>query len=257
MKNKKLLLVAIILLLILFLALFFSKGFKGSKESEVKTGASFALSSDIFLDGYPLEQVPIYQASEINSFSFFVNNNPDNLNLFFDKNQNYYNVVYKTDINQEDILNYYISIMDSVNENFSTSIVEGMIDKYRVSVSHYGGETKNVYLHVQLPSEEYLPENRYFVDYPAIVEINPEWFQIESRYTKTTDSGGQIQYGNHYNVSSNLDDEQRKYEEIYASKDNFIGHDDTIVWTEGEYDIRMNFARDHGRVYMSISQPLK
>jgi hypothetical protein len=261
-KNTKRI-VLILLLLLVGLAGYWLMNKIYTSSGSVANKGSKSTSEELSfkLEAYPEEVVPIYQLSKIESFKYFVNDDPQNYAGFFDANKNYFNVVFETTATQEELLSYYRSLMTSVNDEYENSTsVEGVIGEYKVSASHYGEDTDTAYLQVYLPTSSYSKENPYFKDFPKIVEVKEDWVLHETSYGLLNQKGGEIEFTAYYTVDSKqmeaLFDE---YQQIHAGKEAFIANPDSgmLQWMEDGYEVSLVFSADHGRVYLMIRTPMK
>lgn len=225
------------------------------KTSETQNTSNNKSEEIALLEGFPNDQITLYKLKNVESVKFFVNDDPQNWNNYFGTKYNYYNVVFKTESNQKEFLEYYQSQMETLNtENYNSSSVEGKIGKYGVSASYYNESDKTAYLQVYLPQSEFSKTNLFFSGYPELVEINPNWTEHESSYGKLDQLGGQIEYTQYFTVSKDLMDEYlQDYTEKYADKDNFKdAGSGYLSWKDGDYSVSLTFSKDHGRVYLMI-----
>ncbi|NMC36293.1 hypothetical protein GYA49_04585 [Candidatus Beckwithbacteria bacterium] len=218
-----------------------------SKQISANKSDDFMTS---LLDGYPQNLVPLYKSKRIESIKYFVNDDPVNIETFLPTQKNYYNVVFASAAEQIELLNYYRSLMNEANEDTSSdSRVEGTIGSYIVSVSDYGDGTS--YLQVYVPEKEFTKTNKYYADYPNIIEIDPSWQEHENSYGKLNQNGGEIEYTQYWTVDkANMDKFIQDYKEKYADNLSFsIDENNCLRWEENNYAITLTFSKDHGRVY--------
>jgi hypothetical protein len=213
--------------------------------------------ADFILDGYPTDTVPIYKCSDIESMLFFVNDDPNGFAMLYGGQVNYYNVVFYTTANQSDFIKYYRSLMSDIDEDYSgDSSVEGTIGTYYVSASKYSDDNDYAYLQVFLPENEYQKENRFYSDYPALFEVGENWIEHESTYGKRNQSGGEIEYTLYYTYADDMTAVKDEYIQKYSDKTDFQTDGDDVSWTDGNYEINLNFSADHGRIYVMIRTPM-
>ncbi len=266
MKHKKSL--VIVLILILLSVSLLGYFYLGSKNKNVPAATSAntpqtANKKNFLLEKYPLETVPLYKMKTVSASKFFVNDDPVNVAGYFGKPVNYYNVVFETEATAEEILKYYRSLMSEVNEELvSDERVEGEIGKYKVSASHYGNNPKNyAYVQVYLPADEYQEVNRYYQDYPNIVELGDSWSEYESSYGLLNQKGGEVEYTQYFPLPDG--DEERDmvikaYQEKYQQEAEYSFDEKTglMRWKKDAYSIAMTFSKDHGRIYLMIRNPM-
>lgn len=261
-KNKKRIALVLLLLLVGFAGYWLMNtkdapaGSRVNTESE-STGGELSFK----LEGYPEESVPIYELDTIESFKYFVNDDPLNTGGVFGSPKNYYNVVFKTTATAAELLAYYRSLMSTVYDSYgSETTISGVIGDYNVEASHYGGDTDSAYLQVHLPAASYAKENPYFGDFPALVAAKDDWVQHETSYGLLNQSGGEIEYTTYYTVESKqmeaLFDE---YQQIHGGKEAFVATPDSgmLQWMEDGYEVSLVFSADHGRVYLMMRAPMK
>lgn len=280
LKNNKKIVIFAFLAILIFISIILiyifaikpNSGNDNDSGSLKNTSNNDVSDHSYILKDYPIDKVPLFEGSIVSSMKFFVNEDSTNAyDDFFDAKQNYYNVVFKANKDKKlDIFNFYKSKMSSISqETSSDDTIEGFIDIYKVSISNYGYD--DYYLQVHLPTEDYSKENRYYEDYPALVETADNWFEIESTYGLLNQKGGEIEYSQWFDVftSWGSDDSLNKinpiklyydiYKDKYAQKQAFVADDATekLVWQDGGYEIWAVFSTDHGRVYLTYRKPIE
>lgn len=277
-KNKKKLILVICLIALILISATLIYGFvskSGKSDDKTNNLAQNSLvtaGQEFVLEGYPIDDVPLYSEDLfISSMKYIVNENPINAyDKFFGAKRNYFNVVFETDATQAEVFDFYKSKMSQINqENTLDTTVEGVIKKYRVSISNYG--YKDFYLQVHLPVDEYSKTNRYYQDYPELVEIAGDWVEYENSYGMLNQNDGEIEYTQWFDVATpeefdangvKIDPVNRYYEiykEKYVAKTNLTADDaDRVLeWTEDGYSVTATFSVDHGRVYLMFRKPMK
>ena len=271
MQRKYILYLAIFLILLLGgVYLFFNRESIFTK-GDSNTGVESLNESELnyLLEGYPLEQVPLYKVSEVSSCKYIINFDPSNTSYFDHTNFAYYNVVFYTDSSQSEFLEYYKGIFDKeiVEEYPMPDMVKGEIGEYRVSAAHYNSDN-TAYIQVYLPNDEFTKENLYFDTYPNLFEEGDSMYiEHENSYGLLNQVGGQTEYTKYFTVidSGDMDNDgiddidefgvlKAKYEDMYKSKTNY-GYDEKnhlMSWDEDGYEVRVSFTRDHGRIYLNI-----
>lgn len=267
-KNNMIIAITLIALLGGLTFLIFSNSEEDNKDNNKTENSSQTNNSNNansesdgigLLDGFPEDQIDLYKSTNIESIKFFVNDDPQNYESYFGSKYNYYNVVFETEASQSELLEYYQSKMDTVNEeNYGSSSAEGKIGKYGVSASHYGESSKTAYLQVYLPQSEFSKTNPFFSNYPELVEIDPNWTEHESSYGKLDQLGGQIEYTQYFTVNKDdMDEYLQDYTEKYADKEGFKdAGSGYLSWKDGEYSINLTFSKDHSRVYLMIRKSM-
>lgn len=267
MKNKKTVIIVVILLLLLASVLL-GKFLLGGRSDEVTATKVSDRPQEIdknnyLLEGYPLDIVPLYKEKMVSSSKFFVNDDPQGFGGYFGNPVNYFNVVFETEAPASELLGYYRSLMSEINEDgVSDERVEGRIGKYKVSASHYGNNPQNyAYLQVYLPADEYQQSNRYYQDYPEVVEVDEAWSEYESSYGLLNQKGGEVEYTQYFPLPPEDEDRNKliaSYQEKYQQKEGYSFDEKTglMRWKEGEYSIAMTFSKGHGRIYLMIRKPM-
>lgn len=277
--NKKIILILIpIIILGIFLVLSLKGGSKkntskdSSKNTEQTTSSKDKNNDNFLLDDYPIEKVPLYKLSKVSSNKIFVNTDPKNTSAFNETNFAYYNVVFYSDASQEEFLNYYKNLFDSqfIEEFTTPDMVKGNIGQYKVTAAHYGSDNTG-YLQVHLSS--YVDEsiNKYFVDFPEFVKINPSIVEHEKSSGLLNQKGGEIEYTKYFTVLDSGDadkdgkddvDEfislETEYQKQYQQKTEYSYDAKTgmMNWKDGGYEISMSLSRDHGRIYLMIRKKI-
>lgn len=253
-----------IIILILLIATAFV-GCQGNQNSPTSTNDQGSDLNDFILDGYPIDIVPLYEASSIGSMSYYVNDDPNGYALMYDGQVNYYNVVLKVDVSQSDFISYYKSLMTSINDEYTDdSSVEGMIGIYSVEASKYSDDSNDAYLQVYLPTSDFEKDNLYFTDYPELFAIGSDWILHETSYGKLNQLGGQIQYYLYYTFNGDFKIEFENFianhsEETnvtYEEKTDEYGYEGTIKWQSDEYEVTISFVESHSRIYIMIRKPM-
>lgn len=267
MKNKKavILILLVLILCASLLGYFFFKGGE-KKTGTAKTAAAPQIRNQeksYLLDGYPLKAVPLYKMKTVSSSKYFVNDDPANRDGYFGKAVNYYNVVFETEASPKELLAYYRSLMAEVNEDYqSEETVEGRIGTYKISASHYGDNPKNyAYLQVYLPPDEYQEANRYYRDYPNIVELDKTWTEYESSYGLLNQKGGEIEYTQYFPMPKEDDDRDaliKSYQEKYAQEADYSFDEKSglMTWKKDGYSVSMTFSKNHGRIYLMMRKQM-
>jgi hypothetical protein len=270
MQRKYILYLVILLILLLGGVYLFVNRESIFTKGESNTGVESLNDDELnyLLDGYPLEQVPLYKVSEVSSSKYIINFDPKNTSYFDHTNFAYYNVVFYTDASQSEFLEYYKGIFDKevVEEYPIPDMVKGEIGKYRVSAAHYGSDD-TAYVQVYIPNNEFTKENMYFDTYPNLFEEDDMFVEHENSYGLLNQVGGQTEYTKYFTVidSGDMNDDgiddvdefgvlKAKYEDMYKGKTNY-GYDEKnnlMSWDEDGYEVRVSFTRDHGRIYLNI-----
>lgn len=230
-----------------------------NKVEEVKKENSF------LLDGFPIKDVPLYKLDKVSSNKIFVNTDPKNLSGFGESSFAYYNVVLYSDATQEEFLNYYKNLFESqiVEEFESPDMVRGKIGQYKVSAAHYGsGNTGYIQVHLPAYNDEGL--NKYFLDFPNILETDTNMVEHEKSYGLLNQKGGEIEYTKYFTVINNDEDIdeflllENKYKELYKDKPEYSYDEKTglMKWRDGDYEATLAITRDHGRLYLMIRKKL-
>lgn len=266
MKQKKPLIITLILILICIS--FFSYLNIKNKDKKVATSkpitsTQVADKKNYLLEGYPLDTVPLYKMKMVSASKFFVNKDPSRYADYFGKVINYYNVVFETEATPKEYLEYYRSLMSEINEDsVSESQIEGKIGKYKITASHYGNNPKNYgYLQVYLSEEEYQEANRYYQEYPAVVDLKDSLPEYESSYGLLNQKGGEIEYTQYFPLTKEENEQDKLidiYKEKYQNESDYNYNEETglMQWKKDSYSINASFSKDHGRIYLMIRKPM-
>lgn len=274
-KNSNLLLV-LLLLIFLFFGVWWIFSYKSntsrnienpdssSQTSPTQKTVTEGTESEYILDGYPFEVVPLYKPEEIDSFVFVVNKDPGNVASYFGKKMNYYNIVYETEVSASEVFAYYKSLMSEQNPDSPSNQIQGMIGKYKVSVSHYGEDTPANKHPLYLPVEEYKSENPFYEDYPSseVFEIGPDWVELSSSFGKLNQKGGEAEYYQYFllpDTKAEQDELIQEYQNKYQDETNYRFDDKQLMltWEKDEYEVVLYFSKSHGRIYLTIRKPLQ
>lgn len=282
MKLKKILVVVVVAVVIVLLVgasmwWMFFRGDKIGESAKVsdnnQQSAKLVGKGSYLLDGYPIDVVPLYKLDEISSAHFFVDKDPNKPSDYFGKTTNYHNIVFESDATADDVLKYYRSLMSEQNPDSPSDQMQGKIGKYKISVSHYGEDTRDVYLQVYLPEEEYKADNPFYATYydQKTIEQSASLVEINNSYGKLNQKGGEVEYAKYFTVidsgdqnKDDIDDVDEflvlktEYEKEYKEKSGYSYDEKTglMKWQDGKSEITLMLARSHNRVYLMIREPL-
>lgn len=241
---------------------------KKENGDDVNTVVSDDSKLEYLLEGYPIDEVPLYKLKEVSSSKFYINFDPKSTSSFDDKDFSYYNVVLFTEASQSEFLDYYKNLFDKeiVDEYPMPDMVKGTIGKYRVSAAHYDSYDTG-YIQVYLPNSEFTKINKYFDKYPDLFELDSMFVEHENSYGLLNQVGGQTEYTKYFTVlnsgdqnNDGIDDVDEfgvlinKYQDLYKGKEGYAFDNKTglMTWEEGGYSVSVSFSRDHGRVYLNM-----
>ncbi|MDD4785139.1 MAG: hypothetical protein PHH12_01655 [Candidatus Shapirobacteria bacterium] len=268
--NKK---SGIILILILVLGVF---GFIAFKDKTKTTEQTLSLNdkseSTFLIEGFPIEQVPLYKLNKVSSNKIFVNTDPRNISDFEENNFAYFNVVFYSDASQEEFLNYYKNLFESeIVKGFKpTDMVKGKIGEYQVSAAHYGSDNTG-YIQVHLPNYQDENLNKYFIDFPNILATNTNLVEHEKSYGLLNQKGGEVEFTKYFTVIDSGDKDndgkddvdeflllEEEYKKQYKDKSEYIYDEKmgTMKWKDGGFEITLVISRDHGRIYITLRKSL-
>lgn len=271
-KNKKyLLLIPLILLISLFVFHFFKnseKNIDNNEGNKVNNVVNDNAKLNYLLEGYPIDEVPLYKLTKISSSKFFVGMDPSIISSFDEKDFNYYNVVLETEASQSEFLDYYKNLFEKeyVEEYPSPDMVKGYVGKYRVTAAHYDSDNTG-YIQVHLPKEEYTKTNKYFDTYPNLFESDSMFVEGQNSYGLLNQVGGQVEYSRFFTVldsgdinKDGIDDVDEfsvlieKFKAMYKDKPDytFEPEQSVMTWREVGYSVSVSFSRDHGRIYLNM-----
>lgn len=183
-KNKKYILLILLILLIALVGLLLVKNFDkedvNSKNKRTNNVVNEDTEQKFLLEGYPIEEVPLYKLTKISSNKYIVGMDPSITSPFYEKDFNYYNVVLETEASQSEFLEYYKNLFDKeyVEEYPSSDMVKGFVGEYRVTAAHYDSYNTG-YIQVYLPKDEFTKINKYFGTYPNLFELDPIFVEGE------------------------------------------------------------------------------
>lgn len=266
MKRKRVL-VMVLVLFFLFVGLAGYYWFRSNNivkdKTEKQVEAVDKRESNFILDGYPITEVPLYKVKSVSSSKFFVNSDVSSSGGYFGKPVNYFNVVFETEASPSETLKYYRSLMSDVNKDLvSNETLEGVVGKYKVSISHYGENPKNyAYLQVYLPSDEYQQTNKYYKDYPSVVDIDQKWVEKESSYGLLNQKNGEIEYTQYFPLTQKGDDLDKLinlYVDKYKLNTDFSFDEKTglLRWKKDNVSVSLTFSKSHSRVYLMMRKPI-
>lgn len=271
-KNKKyLLLIPLILLISIFVFHFFKnseKNIDNNEGNKVNNVVNDNAKLNYLLEGYPIDEVPLYKLTKISSSKFFVGMDPSIISSFDEKDFNYYNVVLETEASQSEFLDYYKNLFEKeyVEEYPSPDMVKGYVGKYRVTAAHYDSDNTG-YIQVHLPKEEYTKTNKYFDTYPNLFESDSMFVEGQNSYGLLNQVGGQVEYSRFFTVldsgdinKDGIDDVDEfsvlieKFKAMYKDKPDytFEPEQSVMTWREVGYSVSVSFSRDHGRIYLNM-----
>lgn len=266
MNKKTITLIFFIILFLLLAGYLYQDNIKGKSSitrtaSQTDTNVNETAEKDPFmLEGYPLETVPLYKLKTISSSKFFVNIDPTRSEDYFGKKVNYYNVVFKSDSKAIETLAYYSGLMTEKNTNsISDSQIEGLIGKYKVSVSQY--EYEDVYIQVHLPAKEFTVTNPYYANYPDVVDLLSEKNAYEMSYGLLNQKGGEIEYTQYFPLAKEekeVDELISQFEDNYRSETDFTYDEKSnmMIWKKNRYAVTLTFSKGHGRIYLMMRTPM-
>jgi hypothetical protein len=115
---------------------------------------------------------------------------------------------------------------------------------------------------VYLPSEEYQETNRYFQNYPNIVEGTTTWEEYESSYGLLNQKGGEIEYTQYFPLPDKEEDQDKlinEYQEKYQQEEAYIYDENSglMRFNKQEYSVALTFSKDHGRIYLVMRTPMQ
>ena len=271
--NKKTVIILVLLLIFGVIGFFVFKEKPKAKNETAKPLNTNSKSEPTFLiEGFPVDKVPLLKLKKVSSNKIFVNTDPKNTSGFDEKNFAYFNVVFYSDASQKEFLDYYKNLFETeiVEEYQNSDMVKGVIGEYKVSAAHYGSDnTGYIQVHLSNYNDESL--NKYFVDFPKIIEANEYLVEHEKSYGLLNQKGGEIEYTKYFTVIDSgdknndgkddvdefliLEDEYKKQfeknpEYSYDSKTGIM------KWNDGKFEATLSISRDHGRIYLMIRKPL-
>ncbi len=261
--------IAIVLILLVFLLVKnLSKDSLDEKDSGSNNVSTQDSALNFLLDGYPIDEVPLYKLSKISSCKLYNNWDPNNRSIFGDTQFSYYNVVIYTDASQSEFLDYYKNFFDEeiVDDYPMPDMVQGYVGKYRVTAAHYDYDN-TAYIQVYFPDNEVTKENIYFDTFPNLFQEDSMFVEHENSYGLLNQVGGQTEYTKYYTVLDSGDKDNdgnddvdefgvliSKYQGLYSGKEEYEFDSSTgrMTWVEDGYDVVASFTRDHGRIYLNM-----
>lgn len=224
------------------------------------------------IDGYPIDEVPLYKLNKVSSNKIFVNTDPKNLSEFDENNFAYFNVVFDTNANQEEFFDYYKKLFDNLiaDESENRQMVKGQIGEYRVSVAHYGsGNT--AYIQVHFPNYNEEKVNKYFQEFPDIFKTSSNLIEHEKSYGLLNQKGGEIEFTKYFTVIDSGDENndgkddvdeflvlKEEYQKQHEDKPEYLFDEksDTMKWKDGDFESTLSFSKDHGRLYLMLRKKI-
>jgi hypothetical protein len=271
MKKK----VGVVLVLVLIFGVI---GFLIFKEKPKTTNKTASLNTNsqyettFLLEGFPIEKVPLFKLKKVSSNKIFINTDPKNTSGFDETNYAYFNVVFESDASKEEFLDYYKNLFETeiVEEYQNPDMVKGKIGEYKVSAARYEGDNTG-YIQVHLPNYNQESLNKYFVDFPKIIEADEYLVEHEKSYGLLNQKGGETEYTKYFTVIDSGDknndgkndvDEFMVIEENYKNQfkeKNDYSYDEktgTMKWIDGEFESTLVISRSHGRIYLMLRKSM-
>lgn len=270
MNTKKLIIIITIIAAVL---LFFFYKIKTNKTEIEQAIAPVTNNQPTFLiEGYPIDKVPLYKLSKVSSNKIFVNTDPKNKSEFDETNFGYFNVVFETEATQEEFFDYYKKLFDKLiaDESENRQMVKGQIGEYRVSAAHYGSGNTG-YIQVHLPKYNDEKIDKYFLNFPQILELNSSYIEHEKSYGLLNQKGGEIEYTKYFTVIDSGDqnkdgkddvDEflilEEEYQKQYQDKPeySFDEKKGIMKWKDGDFESTLSLSRDHSRIYLMLRKKI-
>ena len=271
--NKKAVIILVLLLIFGVIGFFvFKKKPKNTNQTAISLNTNSKSEPTFLIEGFPVDKVPLFKLKKVSSNKIFVNTDPKNTSGFDEKNFAYFNVVFDSDASQEEFLDYYKNLFETeiVEEYQNSDMVKGVIGEYKVSAAHYGSDnTGYIQVHLSNYNDESL--NKYFVDFPKIIEANEYLVEHEKSYGLLNQKGGEIEYTKYFTVIDSGDknndgkddvDEflilEEEYKKQFEKNPEYSYDSKTGImkWNDGEFEATLSISRDHGRIYLMIRKPL-
>ena len=270
--NKKAVIILVLLLIVGFIGFFVFKEKPKAKNETVSLSTNSKSEPTFLLEGFPIEKVPLFKLKKVSSNKIFVNTDPKNKSGFSETNFAYFNVVFDSDASREEFLDYYKNLFETeiVEEYQNPDMVKGKIGEYKVSAARYEGDSTG-YIQVHLPRYNYESLNKYFVDFPKIIEANEYLIEHEISYGLLNQKGGEIEFTKYFTVIDSGDknndgkddvDEfmviEKKYKNQFEGKTDY-SYDEksgTMKWRETDFESTLVISRNHGRIYLMLRKPL-
>ncbi len=270
--NKKSKVALILILLILLIFGFFMFKPKSKNIDKPIVAETDEGESSFLLEGFPIDKVPLYKLDKISSSKIFINTDPKNKSEFDETKFAYFNVVLETSASKEEFLSYYEKLFESpiTDEYKNENMVKGRIGEYKVSVAHYGsGNIGYIQVHLSDYTDENL--NKYFSDFPKVIEARESLVEHEKSYGLLNQKDGEVEYTKYFTVIDSGDknndgkddvDEfltlETEYKNQFQEKSEYIYDEKTgtMKWQDGNYQSTLSISRDHGRIYLMLRKGL-
>lgn len=271
MNTKKLTIIIIAILSVVLLFFVLKNKTKSTDTSE--TSSSPTIDKPTFIvDGYPIDKVPLFKLVKVSSNKIFVNTDPKNLSEFDENNFAYFNVVFETEANQDEFFDYYKKLFNNLiaDDSENRQMVTGQIGEYKVSAAHYGSGNTG-YIQVHLPKYNDEKIEKYFIDFPKILELNSNLIEHEKSYGLLNQKGGEVEYTKYFTVIDSGDQDkdgkddideflilEEEYQILYKDKPEYLFDQKTgkMSWKDGELESTLSISRDHGRIYLMLRKKI-
>lgn len=273
--------IIVFLFLLLCFLLFFilrnkPKNIESQSSPTLNTTSNSSISDSkeqtFLIDGFPIDSVPLYKLNKISSSKIFVNTDPKNKSEFDETNFSYFNVVFFSDASKEEFLNYYKNLFESEikDEYENENMVKGKIGQYKVSAAHYGSDNTG-YIQVHLPNYKDESIDKYFIDFPKILDLDSSLVEHDKSYGLLNQSGGQVEFTKYFAVIDSGDqnndgkddvDEflilENGYKEQFKDKQDYSYDEKNGVakWVDGDFAVTLSISRDHGRIYLMLRKSI-
>jgi hypothetical protein len=266
--NKKVGLIIVLLLIFGIIGIIVFKEKPKTTNQTISLSANSKNEPTFLIEGFPSDKVPLYKVNKVSSNKIFINTDPKNTSEFDETNFAYFNVVFNSGASKEEFLNYYKNLFDTeiVEEYQNPDMVKGKIGEYKVSAAHYDGDDTG-YIQVHLPNYNDESLNKYFIDFPKIIEVNEYLIEHEKSYGLLNQKGGETEYTKYFTVIDSGDknndgkddiDEfkiiEENYKNQFGEKEAYSYDEKTGImkWKETGYESNLSISRDHGRIYLML-----
>lgn len=265
MKIKKLAILVLVILVCIVSIFVLKNRLKNNKPEQLLSDNN---QPSFLIEGYPIDKVPLYKLNKVSSNKIFVNIDPKNISEFDENNFAYFNVVFYSDAPQEEFLNYYKNLFNEqiIDEFENSDMVKGKIGEYKVSAAHYGSDNTG-YIQVHLPNYNDESVNKYFLEFPQILEVNSGLVEHEKSYGLLNQKGGEVEFTKYFTVIDSGDKDndgkddvdeflilEEEYKRQFKDKPeySFDQESGTIKWKDGDFESTLSISRDHGRIYLML-----
>lgn len=247
-----------------------------SREGEVQLPMEEEDSSNVFLNEYTTILMENVESSDIlfhekiafTTIEFSVRDS-----LSYSAGKDIYNISYLSSAKPEDTYDAYMDYIDTVTEEFANEYnrnIEGTVNQLPISVSLVSDSSEDregypVLIRISEDPSKFQEENRYFNDYPDLVELykidleNNQIYHTERSYTEAYLDGIKT-YRISFLTTASSEDFTTFYTENYGEKQDFKSEEDEyqkqFSWSDSGFEHKIVLQKSNNMVGLQVTTPL-